>query len=228
MKSYEGIKKQLNGLIMGIRECNFIPPEDKKDIIQNTWIKLIEKMDEGVIVDDATQVRGYVFQVLRNNCLAFHRDKNKHPTYELTWDLPDENDDDREEYKEELKSILKQKIQARKYDHTSKLFVKYVLEGKSYDEVFKQLNLPKEELRRIKQSIVVRLKADLKRPVKYLIKNDKYPDISIPCFTRNDVKDFFPDYPPRRITYMINGGYITPEGFYVDILIKVKRKKKSS
>jgi hypothetical protein len=89
-------------------------------------------------------------------------------------------------------------------------------------------NKRKEELRRIKQSIVVRLKADLKRPVKYLIKNDKYPEISIPCFTRNDVKDFFPDYPPRRITYMINGGYITPEGFYVDILIKIKRKKKSS
>lgn len=228
MESYNDIQKQLNGLIMGIRECNFIPWIEKQDILQNTWLKLIEKMDEGVIVDDAKEVRGYVFQVLRNNCLAYHRDKNKHPTSELKYDPIDETNTDEEEYREHLKSILKEKIQARKYNKTSKLFVKYVLEGKDYDTIFNELGIPRENLRRIKQSLVLRLKADLKRPVKYLIKNDKYPDISIPCFTRTDVNQFFPDYPPRRITYMVNEGYITPEGFYVEILIKRKSNKKSS
>ena len=226
MKSYKEIQKQLNGLIMGIRECNFIPWIEKQDILQNTWVKLIEKMDEGVIVDDATEIRGYVFQVLRNNCLAYHRDKTKHPTYELKWDMAEEIDQDHTEYKEELKSILRQKIQARKYDEDHTKFLLMILDGNSYDQIFNELNLPKENLRRMKQSLVLRLKADLTRPVKYLIKNDNYPDVSIPCFTRNDVKAYFPDFPPRRIVYMVNEGYITPEGYYVEILIKPKRKLK--
>lgn len=211
---------------MGIKECNFIPPEDKKDIIQNTWIKIIEKMNEGVLADDATLVRGYVFQILRNNCLMYHNSKKKSQTSELKYEPVDEIDDGREEYDNKLKDIVRQKIQAGKYNKTSKNFVKYVFEGKSYDEVFKELGLPKEELRRIKQSIVVRLKADLKREVKYLIKNDKFPNISIPCYTRNDVKDFFPDYPIRKISYLVNEGFQTPEGFYVEVLKKQTRRKK--
>lgn len=226
MKSVNEIQKQLNGLVKGIRECNFIPAEDRKDITQNSFVKLIEKMNEGVIVDDATEIRGYVFQVLRNFCLAYHRDKEKKGTSELKWDPVDNRDDDMEEYREELKNILRHKIQAIKYDNISKLFVKFVLEGKDYDTVFKELGIPRENLRRIKQSIVLRLKADLTRPVKYLIKNDKHPNISIPCFTRTDVHQFFPDFPPRRITYMVNQGYVTPEGFYVEILIKRKNSKK--
>lgn len=224
MKSYEGIKKQLNGLIMGIRECNFIPHEDKKDIVQNSWVKLIEKMNEGVIVDDDIQVRGYVFQVLRNFCLAFHRDKNKHPKSELKWDPVDELIEDDTEYKEELKNILRHKIQARKYDDDHTKFLLMVLEGKNYDEIFKEITLPREKLQRIKQSLVTKLKGDLKRPVRYLIKNDNYPDVSIPCFTRTDVCKFFPEFPPRRITYMVNEGYVTPEGYYVEIIIKRKKR----
>lgn len=226
MKSVGEIQKQLNGLIMGIRECNFIAWVDKQDIVQNSWVKLIEKMNEGVIVDDATEVRGYVFQVLRNFCLAHHRNKEKRPVSELKWDPVDELVEDHTEYKEGLKNILRHKIQARKYDDDHTKFLLMVLEGKNYDDIFNEITLPRENLQRIKQSLVTRLKADLKRPVKYLIKNDKYPDISIPCFTRTDVNKFFPEFTPRRITYMVNGGYVTPEGYYVEILIKRKSNKK--
>jgi DNA-directed RNA polymerase specialized sigma24 family protein len=225
MESYEGIKKQLNGLIMGIKECNFIPLEEKKDIIQNTWVKIIEKMNEGVLKDDATDVRGYVFQILRNNCLAYHNLKKKSQTSELKYDPIEDTDDDLEEYKKTLKNIVKQKIQAGKYNQTCKKFVKYVFEEHNHDDVFDQLGLPLQELRRIKQSIVIRLKADLKREVKYLIKNNKYPSISIPCYKRNDVKDFFPDYSVKRIGYLLNNGYITPEGFYVENFVKNKSTK---
>lgn len=224
MESYEGIRKQLSGLIMGIKECNFIPWQDKQDITQNTWVKIIEKMDEGVIVDDAFQVRGYVFQVLRNFCLAYHRNAVKKPKIHLKWDIADEDNSEYLESIENKKSIIFSKLQAGKYNDRQREYIRMILEDESIEVIMKELKITDKQIRGFRQGLVMKLRGDLTRPIKYLIRNKNNNSLQIPCFTYNDVKDFFEDIPIRRIKYMIHDGFIDEKGFYVETLIKRKRK----
>ena len=225
MKSVNEVQKQLNGLIMGIRECNFIPWIDKQDIVQNSFVKVIEKMNEGVIVDDATEIRGYVFQILRNNCLAFHRDKNKHPTYELKWDMPDDTDTSKEEYQKELKSVVEKKIQAVKYNEIEKKLIALTLTNIEKDEVIKELDLTRDEYKRMRQGIVMRLKGDMRRKPKYLIKHKDKEWIQIPCYTSSDVKQFLKHHTMRQVRSIIYDGLMSTDGYYVEILHKIQRRK---
>lgn len=224
MKSVNELQKQLNGLVYKIKECNYIPNYLKEDIIQDTWVKIIEKMEDGTLKDDFNEIKGYTFFILRNFCLAHHNSKDRIPTVELKWELAEQKDESDIIYKERLKNIIREKIQATKYNKNTKLFVEYVLEGKDYDTIFKELGLPRENLRRIKQSLVLRLKADMNRPVKYLIKNNNDLTISIPCYSLTDIKDFFIEIPHRQITLLINNDFVTKDEYYVKTLIKRKKK----
>lgn len=225
MESVNEVQKQLNGLIMGIRECNFIPWIDKQDIVQNSFVKVIEKMNEGVIVDDAKEIRGYVFQILRNHCLAYHRDKIKHPTYELKWDMPDDNDTDRQEYQKELKSVVEKKIQAVKYNEIEKKLIALTLTNIEKDEVMNELDLTPEEYKRMRQGIVMRLKGDMRRKVKYLIKHRDKEWIQIPCYTSSDVKEFLKHHTMRQVRSIIYDGLMSTDGYYVEIIHKIQRKR---
>lgn len=227
MKSYKQVQKQLNGLVNGIRECGFIPYEDKKDIVQDSMVRIIEKMNEGVLKDDATEIRGYVFQILRNNCLAYHRLSTRIPTVTIEWDLIDEPSLYLE-LLDEKKKIIESKIQAVKYNNTHREYIRLVLENKTKEEIMEELNLDETEVRRMRQGLVLRLKSDLTRPVKYVIRNKNKSAIQVPCFTRGDVKYYLRNIPSRRISYMIDEGYVTDDGFYVETLHKIIRKKKGS
>jgi len=224
MKSVNELQKQLNGLVYKIKECNYIPNHLKEDIIQDTWVKIVEKMEDGTLKDDFNEIKGYTFFILRNFCLAHHMSKDRIPTVELKWEQAEQKDESHTIYKERLKNIIRERIQATKYNKNTKLFVEYVLDGKDYDTIFKELGLPRENLRRIKQSLVLRLKADLRRPVKYLIKNNNDLTISIPCYSLTDIKDFFTEIPHRQITLLINNGFVTKDEYYVKTLIKRKNK----
>lgn len=225
MKSVNDVQKQLNGLIMGIRECNFIPWIDKQDILQNSFVKVIEKMNEGVIVDNATEIRGYVFQILRNNCLAFHRAKTKHPTFELKWDMPEDIDTNKEEYQKELKSVVEKKIQSVKYNEIEKKLIALTLTNIEKDEVIKELGLTRDEYKRMRQGIVMRLKGDMRRKVKYVIKHIDKEWIQIPCYTSSDVKEFLKEHTIRQVRSIIYDGLMSTDGYYVEILHKIQRRK---
>jgi DNA-directed RNA polymerase specialized sigma24 family protein len=227
MESLNELRKQLNGLVQGIRECNFIEPNSKQDIVQDTWVKVIQKLNEGVIVDDFSQIKGYTFQILRNFCLAYQRDKEKNRVLEIKWDLEDDlshkND---EEYKNELKSIVEKKIQNVKYNSLQKKLVMLALSNVSRSEAETQLGLTKEQYKRIRQGIVLQLKGDMRRKVKYLIKNTNKSWIQIPCYTSNDVRAFLSHHTKRQVTSIIYDGLISTDGYYVEILHKIQRKKK--
>jgi DNA-directed RNA polymerase specialized sigma24 family protein len=228
MESLEEVRKQLNGLVQGIRECNFIPTDARHDIVQDTWVKIIQKMNEGVIVDDFNEIKGYTFQVLRNCCLAYQRDKEKKRTYELKWDVAEDLDTDREEYQKELKSIVEKKIQAIKYTNFQKKLVALTLSNVERDKVIEQLELTSEQYKRIRQGIVMRLKGDLKRKVKYVIKHKDKPWVQIPCYTSSDVKQFLTNHTVRQVKSIIYDGLMSTDGFYVEILHKIQRKKNTT
>ena len=228
MKSAEEVRKQLNCLVQGIRECNFIDWQSRQDIVQDTWAKIVQKMNEGVIVDDFNEIKGYTFQVLRNFCLAHQRDKEKKRTYEIKWDLPEDLDEDRTEYQKELKSLIEKKIQAVKYNDVQKKLIMLALSNVDRSEAEIELGLTKEEYKRMRQGIVLRLKADMTRKVKYLIKHIDKEWIQVPCYTSSDVRQFLKHHTKRQVSSIIYDGLISTDGYYVEIINKNKSKKKQN
>jgi DNA-directed RNA polymerase specialized sigma24 family protein len=228
MESLEEVRKQLNGLVQGIRECNFIPWESRQDIVQDTWVKILQKMDEGVIVDDFSQIKGYTFQILRNFCLAYQKDKEKKSTYELKWDVAEDLDQDRTEYHKELRSVVEKKIQAVKYNEIEKKLIALTLSNLKKDEVIDQLGLTPEEYKRMRQGIVMRLKGDMRRKVKYVVKHKDKPWIQVPCYTSSDVKHFLQHHTIRQVRSIIYDGLMSTDGYYVEILHKIQRKNKTT
>jgi DNA-directed RNA polymerase specialized sigma24 family protein len=228
MESLEEVRKQLNGLVQGIRECNFIPWESRQDIVQDTWVKILQKMDEGVIVDDFSQIKGYTFQILRNFCLAYQKDKEKKSTYELKWDVAEDLDQDRTEYHKELRSVVEKKIQAVKYNEIEKKLIALTLSNLKKDEVIDQLGLTPEEYKRMRQGIVMRLKGDMRRKVKYVVKHKDKPWIQVPCYTSSDVKHFLQHHTIRQVRSIIYDGLMSTDGYYVEILHKIQRKKNTT
>jgi DNA-directed RNA polymerase specialized sigma24 family protein len=226
MESAEEIRKQLNGLVQGIRECNFIPWDQRENIVQDTWVKIIQKMNEGVIVDDYDQIKGYTFQILRNNCLAYQRDKEKKRTYELRWDMAEDNDTDKEEYQKELKSIVEKKIQSVKYNDVQKKLIMLALTNVDRSEAEIELGLTKEQYKRMRQGIVLQLKGDMRRKVKYIIKHKDKEWIQIPCYTSTDVKQFLNHHTKRQVSSIIYNGLMSTDGYYVEIINKIKQNKK--
>jgi DNA-directed RNA polymerase specialized sigma24 family protein len=224
MKSYNELKKQLNGLVLGIKECNFIPNELRDDITQDTWVKIIEKMADGTLSDDYSQIRGYTFQIVRNFCLAYHRDKEKKGTYELKWDVADDLDDDRTEYMKELKKLVEVKIQSIKYDTRQKRLIEMLFSGYSRKEVMDELNLTNDQYKYFRQGIVLKLKTDMKRKVKYVIKNQNKDWVNICCYTGTDVKQFFSDYTKRQVSSILYNNWVTPDGYYIEKSYKGKKK----
>lgn len=227
MESAEEIRKQLNGLVQGIRECNFIPWESRQDIVSDTWVKIIEKMNEGVIVDDFNEIKGYTFQILRNFCLAFQKKKEKNRMYELKWDLVEDNDEDKLEYQKELKALVEKKIQAVKYNGIEKKLIELMLSNIEKEDIIKQLDLTKDQYKSMRQGIVLRLKGDMKRKVKYIIKHKDKEWIQVPCYTSGDVKQFLNQHTRRQVSSIIYDGLMSTDGYYVEIINKIQRKKKA-
>lgn len=189
MKSYPELKKQLTGLVLGIKECNFIPHIDRMDIVQNTWLKILEKMGEGVLEDDYDKIKGYTFLILRNFCLSFHK-KNKlvytdNLDTTLQWQEPvieDEMD------KEKYKAILLECIEHPKFTKIQIELMKMLLEDKTEDEIKTKLNLKVGQMGSIKYSMIQKMKISVGKRSKYVLKNHNNKMIHIPCFSRSDIE----------------------------------------
>jgi hypothetical protein len=73
----------------------------------------------------------------------------------------------------------------------------------------------------------MRLKGDLRRKVKYLIKHRDKEWIQVPCYTSSDVKAFLHNHTKRQVASIIYDGLMSTDGYYVEILHKIQRKKKN-
>lgn len=225
MKSVEAVRNQINGLVSGIRECNFIPWQDKLDITQDTWVKIIQKLNEGVIVDDATEIRGYVFQTLRNFCLAYHRKEKKYQNIPLIWDITQEEpEEENTEYINSLKSIVRNNLANVKYNEKHRISIERTFENVKNDEICKELGFETNKYKYFKHGLTKMLKADLTRKPKYVVKSQNDLNLNVPCYTSTDVKVYLKHLTDRQIKYIIYNRAVSRDGYYVEILIPRKRK----
>jgi DNA-directed RNA polymerase specialized sigma24 family protein len=224
MKSYQELNNQLNHLVSSIKECNFIPNHIKKDIVSDSFVKIVEKMNDGTLIDDFNTIKGYTFFILKNFCLAYHKQNTKHRNVELKKDLPNEEEENIDQYLSELKKIISQRVSNRKYSNIQREFLKLIYENKKKPEILEKLNLTLRQYKYIRQGLVLKMQGDLRRQVKYLIKNIDQPEFNIFCYTASDVRYFFKDLSKLEIMYILHEGEISPNGYYVQRLFEKKKK----
>lgn len=204
MESYNELNKQLWGLVRGIKQCNFIPTEDKEDIVQSSFVKIIEKINEGILVDNYNEMRGYTFSILRNFCLQYHRDKDKRgQNYQIREDITPEDINDIEP-KEMYRQILSNLILNKAYSDIQKTYVKLAMSGYTTDQIQIEMNISNKELGHLKRSLAVKSRYQLTRKPKYYIRKIGDLDNKIPCYTFNDIKAWFSDLTFRQINYSID------------------------
>jgi RNA polymerase sigma factor (sigma-70 family) len=228
MKIYNELYRQLKHLVSSIPACNYISYEDKKDIIQDTIITLNSKIENGSLSDDFNEIKGYSFIVLKNYCISWQRKEQKRetPVAEF-WELEDETITPEEiEYREFLHSKVNSYIQHTKYTSLERKIVEMMLDNFTNEEIRNETGLVGKEVGKYNFRIKNKLKFDSRRPIKYIIKNVFNEKIMVPCYTVSDAKNYLSDIPPRRVTYMASDGYVSKDGFYIETLIKRKKRTK--
>ncbi len=228
MNIYEELYRQLKHLVSSIPACNYIGWEDKKDIIQDTIITLNSKIENGSLSDDFNTIKGYSFIVLKNYCISWQRKEQKRetPVAEF-WELEDESITPEEiEYKEHLHTLVNSYIQHNKYTSLERKIVDMMLDNFTNEEIRTETGLVGKEVGKYNFRIKNKLKFDSRRPIKYIIKNVFNEKIMVPCYTVSDAKNYLSDIPPRRVTYMASDGYITKDGYYIETLIRRKKRTK--
>jgi DNA-directed RNA polymerase specialized sigma24 family protein len=213
-------------LISSIPSCNFINYEEKKDLVQDVILILHKRIEEGKLISDFNEIKGYSFMVLQNACKAHHKKeiKRETPVSEF-WELTDTSTtSEDEEYKQYLHTIVKSYIQQIKYDEFDKRVVELLLDDLEDKEIEIKTGLTRKEITKHKFRVKNKLKFDWRRPVKYIVRNIFNTKIQVPCFSASDAKSYLDHIPPRRVTYMITDGIISEDGYYLEVLIKKKKR----
>jgi hypothetical protein len=108
-----------------------------------------------------------------------------------------------------------------------KKVIELLLDDLEDTEIEIETGLSRKEITKHKFRVKTKMKFDYRRPVKYVIKHIENKNIQVPCFTLVDLKNYLTHIEPRRVIYMANDGWISPDGYYIETLIKRKRKKKN-
>lgn len=224
MNIYHELYKQLRHLVSTVNTCNFIPYEDKKDIIQDVIVTLNSKIEDGSLSTDFNEIKGYSFIVLRNFCTAWQRKeiKRETPVAEF-WELEDNSITQEEiEYREHLRSMVNMYIQHPKYSSLDRKVCEMVLENNTDKEIREETGLVDNEVGKHRFRIKTRIKYDHRRPLKYIIKNVFNEKIKIPCYSLVDAKNYLSHIHQTKVTCMTTDGYISKDGYYIETLIKRK------
>jgi len=172
-----------------MRQCNYIPYTDRMDILQDSWLKIMEKMDEGVLEDDYNKIKGYTFLIVRNFCLSFHNKNRLVYTDNLDTNVQwEEPEYEVEMEKERYKSILFECIDDPKFSDVQRELMKMLLEDKTEDEIKTKLNFKVGDMGSIKYNMIQKMKTSVGKRSKYVIKNKKIAITHIPCFSRSDIE----------------------------------------
>jgi hypothetical protein len=230
MEIYNQLYSQLKHLVSTLDACNFLSYDDKKDLVQNCILILHNRIEDGRLTDDFNEIKGYSFMVVQNACRAFHKKEIKRETpVSDFWEITDTSTTaEDEEYSQYLHNIVKSYLQQPKYDENDRLVGELLLKSLDDNQIKEITGLDGETLTKHKFRIKVKLKFDYRRPLKYIIKNIYNKNIQVPCFSLADAKNYLSHLKPRSVTYMITEeGIISPDGYYIQVLIKKKRKRKN-
>lgn len=229
MSLYNQLYSHLNHLISTLSACNFISYDAKKDLVQDVILVLYKRIDEGKLDADFDTIKGYSFITLQNACRRWHalEKKRETPVAEF-WEVTDTSTtSEDEEYKIFLHAIVKSLAQQTKYDEVDKKVIELLLDDVEDKEIREKTGLDPKELSKHKFRVKTKMKYDYRRPVKYVIRHIENKNIQVPCFTLADLKSYLSHIEPRRVINMANDGWISPDGYYIEMLIKRKRRIKN-
>jgi DNA-directed RNA polymerase specialized sigma24 family protein len=202
MKSYNQIDKQIRGLVRGIRQCNYIPNIEKEEIVQNSWVKVIQKMNEGILEDDYDKIKGYVFLIVRNFCNAYHLTKNRmYYTDELREGFETPNIVDNMD-RDKLHQILLKHIQDKKFNDRERMLLDSMLNNDTEDEIRQKLQLKAGEMAPTKIRMIDKLNTSINRKFKYVLKRRNDEDFKIKFYSRVEIYNYFGGKFSR--TYVMN------------------------
>ena len=209
------VYKQLTHLSKTINQCNYISYEDKKDLVADSILNIFEKYNKGILVDDFNEIKGYTFITIRNSCIAF-RKRNRVSYFDNLQEVP--NIDNNQEHKdiEYLHKVINNHIQHPKYTDQHKQVCELLMQNKYDDEINEIMDLEPGKLGKLKFTMKLKLQTDIKRPLKYIIKNKFDKNINIPCYKRPDIIEFFKGkFNPKQISAMIYHNFMSFDGYYI-------------
>jgi hypothetical protein len=234
MKCVPELYKQLTHLSNTIGQCRYIPYSDKPDIIQNTLEKIVIKYNDGILKDDFEEIKGYTFMILRNCCNAyFNRNLVSYTDEQKEIEEEFINKVEEKDYKDYLHNQINTFMLDKRYSDIDREVCQLMLNNVEDKEIRKITGIQGNDLRAIKQAFKQKLKNDLKRPVRYLIKNRNRPDFKYICYTRKEVIDYFHSlncYEKNYILTIIQSQKSTRSGYYIETINKkvCNRKKKTN
>jgi hypothetical protein len=215
MKSAKDIQKQLNHLVATIPSCNFIAPEDKKDIVGNSMLQILQKYNEGRLVDDYEATKGYCFMILRNYCIQ-HKQKNKMVYSDSSFEhIEDENNKEYVEYNQHLKKLIRGQYSNVKMKPADIELCEFVLNDYNNEELAEIYGLDLIKMGRKKKGLSLRLKYLFNKPSRYFIMDINNSYYKIGCLTIQDIKSYFPTENIRNVKEKIYNGSQFKDGRYI-------------
>ena len=114
MKCIPELYKQLTHLSKTINQCNYIDYEDKRDLVSDSILTILEKYNKGILVDDFNEIKGYTFMMIRNSCIAF-RKRNRVSYFDNLQEVPHIDNYGEHQYIEYLHKIINNYIPINHY-----------------------------------------------------------------------------------------------------------------
>jgi hypothetical protein len=179
MKSFPEIYKQLKYLASRISQCNFIPEIDKEDIIGLSSLKVLNAHNQGKLVDDFNETKGYTFMILRNCCLQYKKNKKIIEFYDWIDDVFVDDTHhklyDDEEYKLGRELLVKHS-RFYKFTDIQRRYVELLTQDYTKDDIKTMLNLNIKDYKSLSLGVYHRMKAAKNRKYRYVSYDVDNPD----------------------------------------------------
>jgi DNA-directed RNA polymerase specialized sigma24 family protein len=181
MKSYPQIYKELKSLVRKIPACNFIPDDDRDDIVSETFEKIYKMYTEGKLEDDFNKIKGYNFIIIRNMCFSYKKRKKIVDFCgiidDMLEDIINERYDDDDDYYTEMKAVVLEHSRYYKFTSVQRQYIQLAVVSNLRNEAIKSvLNLTPDEFQRMSTGTYHRLRGRKNKTYKYKIYDIEKPD----------------------------------------------------
>ena len=180
MNSYEQVYKELKKLSRKIPACQFIPIEDRKDIVSGSMEQIYKLYLDGKLKDDFNEIKGYNFIIIRNMCFSYKKRKKVIDFVgiidDMLNDIIDEVAEQDEDY-EKKKQIVLEHSRFYKFTPVQRTYIELALISNLPKELIKQvLTQQNEDIYSIGTGVYHRLRGRKNKKYKYKVYDIENPN----------------------------------------------------
>lgn len=180
MKSYHQIYSELKKLSNKIPACDYIPYEDRKDLVSSSMEEIYRLHKEGKLKDDFNEIKGYNFMIIRNRCLAYKKRKQIVSFVGINEEILNDVEQDIVEQDENYdikKEIVLEHSRYYKFTPVQRSYIELCLTSINPKEDIKQLlNDQKEDINCIGTGVYHKLRGRKNKKYKYKIYDIENPN----------------------------------------------------